>query len=284
MVKQTFERRDPAKLTNHLANIKIYGGKEPSKEFVDSCKDGIHTPLLILPDGTIISGHSRRIAANFWGHKDVPVIVRYDLADDPLLAELVLIQCNAQREKTNEQIAKEAARLNEIFTEFAKRRQKAGKPCAEVNTTSETAEKEAKGRSHEKVAETLGISKNAARNAAEVGKAIKDAEASGDTKAADDLKETVNKKGFGAAKKKAREQKAPPPAETPFDVPVLRAETVVKEYVPRMQEFAIEIERLLLANKGDFSADKISKAAATIHQQFDGVLRLLRNCQQKARR
>lgn len=223
-VKQTFERRDPAKLTNHFANIKIYGGKGPSQEFIDSCKDGIETPLLILPDGTVISGHSRRVAANFWKHKEVPVIVRYDLADDPLEAEKVLILCNGQREKTKDQIAREAARLMEIHQEQAAVRQEKtkAKPGAKVADDKVVAlappptnsEKTGVfGKARDKVAEELGVSSHTAEKAANVGQAIMDAEAAGDTEKARELTETVNEKGFAAADRKVKEESAPPPAD-----------------------------------------------------------------------
>lgn len=274
-VKQTFERRDPAKLKNHLSNIQIYGGKEPSAEFIESCKDGIHTPLLILPDGTIISGHSRRLAACHWGHKDVPVIVRYDLADDPLMAELVMIQCNAQREKTNDQIAKEAARLKEIFGEFAARREKAGKPCPNVGTGSIPAEKEAKGRTVEKIGKVLGVSKNTAADAAEVGQAIKAAEQSGDTKAAEEIKETVNKKGFSAAKKEVREKKEPTakPDEKPADdEPKDQAGNVIpkklRDIFEKRSEF-LALSKKLAGIKAD--AEKLAETDAGAYLRFNTV-------------
>ena len=208
MVKQTFERRDPAKLMNHLANIKIYGGREPSKEFVESCKDGIHTPLLILPDGTVISGHSRRFAANFWKHKEVPVIVRYDLADNPLEAEKVLILCNGQREKTKDQLARVAKSQPKSGEKVGGR-----KAPERVPEPTNIEENEVSGEARDKVGAELGMSGKTAERAANVGQAIMDAEAAGDTETARELTETVNEKGFAFADRKIKEDAAPPEEE-----------------------------------------------------------------------
>lgn len=209
-VKRMFERRDPAKLKNHLANIKIYGGRGPSQEFIDSCKDGIHTPLLILPDDTIISGHSRKVGANFWKLKDVPVIVCFDLADDPLEAERILILCNAQREKSGEQLAKEAARLLEIETAIAERRQAANLkrgPVRENVPSRENIEENANsGKAADAVGKALGVSGKTAAKLAEAGRAITEAEASGDEEKAEKIRKAVNRSA-SAGQRAAREPK-----------------------------------------------------------------------------
>src|SRR5690606_17819586 len=92
---------------------------------VDSvAKKGVQVPLLITPEGVIISGHRRRQAAVIARLKEVPVIVRNDLTD-PLDIEWVLIETNRQREKTAEVLAREAQKLFAIEEERAKKRQSA---------------------------------------------------------------------------------------------------------------------------------------------------------------
>ncbi len=87
----------------------------------------------------------------------------------------------------------------------------------------------------------------------------------------------------GEDRTESRHKPAPEPApdETPFDAHVLRCDTVVQTYVPKVQEFAIEIERLLDNAKGDFSAKRISGAAKVIFEQFEGVRRVLLNAQKR---
>jgi ParB family transcriptional regulator, chromosome partitioning protein len=60
-------------------------------------QNGLHHPVEILPDGTILSGHQRVRAALSLGGTHIDVIVREDLADDPKAAELHFLAENLNR-------------------------------------------------------------------------------------------------------------------------------------------------------------------------------------------
>lgn len=135
MARNTYETRNPAVLKNHPLNIELYGDK-PNDEFVASVKEhGVLEPIQIMPDNTIISGHRRNQAAKINRLKEVRVVVRNDLADN-LDAELALLECNRQREKTNEERAREFRIRAKIEQQIAERRMLAGKR-ADANTDPE---------------------------------------------------------------------------------------------------------------------------------------------------
>lgn len=75
-------------------------------------------------DNVIISGHRRWNAALSLGVKEVPVIT-LDLTDELDIEEAVLVS-NKQRQKANEQIAREFEELKRIEEERAKGRMSEG--------------------------------------------------------------------------------------------------------------------------------------------------------------
>ena len=255
----SYEHRDPKTLKNHLRNIEIYGDK-PDDDFVESCKHGIDTPLLITPDGTVISGHRRRQAAIRWKHKTVPVVVRRDLVD-PLDIEWTLINSNRQREKTNEQKAREVERLLEIERERAAKREAAGlkrgkeSPATEPVPEREKPERfQEKGESADIAGEAVGWSGKTATAAVEVVKAIDEAEASGDTETAEDLRETLNTKGVKPAKRKADAKKEPEPkpdAKTPAHlVEIIAQDAEVKSILAVISQTKGRIKSLAATKAG----------------------------------
>lgn len=185
----------PEDLVPHAANVSLYGD-EVDQEFIDSCKGGIIEPIVTTTDMTIISGHRRRKAAISHGWETVPVLIRHDLLD-PLDIEEFLILANRQREKTNEQKAREFKRLKEIETERAKQTSPGGRG----KKTPDQSGTEFSRRSDVKAAEVAGLSRNTALKATKVVEAIDAAEESGETEKADQLREDLNKSVSGAHKK-----------------------------------------------------------------------------------
>jgi ParB-like chromosome segregation protein Spo0J len=57
----------------------------------------IDHPIHILPDGTIVDGHMRCLAAQRAGLVEVDVIVRHDLVDDPIGVERVIVESHQHR-------------------------------------------------------------------------------------------------------------------------------------------------------------------------------------------
>lgn len=286
---RTNEHRDPYKLKNHPLNIKLYGGKPPTPQFIaDVKKLGILQQLLITVDDVVISGHTRKDAARIAGIKEVPVSVLRDVTD-PLDLEELLIVSNRQREKDNETLAREAARLAGIESERAVSRQKATQRdgAAPVMALAPSPEKPEKnedfGSTREKVAEALGVGDKTAQKLIETGSELEKAEAEGDTEHADEIKAGLQQ-SVSAGHRAAKGEKAPEVAPTPFDESLAGVDWVLKVAVPKIQEHAIIAEKALGSGKAAFSADRVSKMVKPIHEAFQGIRGVLANAQQKARK
>ena len=118
------ETRPTSCLRTHQLNIDIYCD-QPSAELMASVlAHGVIEPILITENNRIVSGHRRVAAAANVGLEEVPV--RVVESTDPLEIEELLIHCNKHRQKTNEQLAREAQHLMRIERERAKRRQATG--------------------------------------------------------------------------------------------------------------------------------------------------------------
>lgn len=235
-----YETRDPRTLISHQLNATIYGhgDNDEDAKLVESVRqDGVLHPLIILPDGTIISGHRRRMAAITAGLAEVPCIIRDDLAgSDEITAALVaraLIASNKQRQKTREQMAREAVELAEIESKLAELRRRASlftsqqnqtahttenTKCIQDNTTehSEKSKEMAHGggkfapteslrtydrffKTKEIVANEIGTSEHTAEKLITAGSALKQFEAVGDTLAAAEIKQALGKSASAAA-------------------------------------------------------------------------------------
>ena len=286
---RTNEHRDPQKLKNHPLNIKLYKGAPPTADFVASVKaHGILTPLLITTDDVVISGHDRKNAARMAGLKEVPVVVLRDVTD-PLDQEELLIVSNRQKQKDNETLAREAARLTEIESERAAERVRAAqsKPGSKAGTNAHRPKNsediDDSGRTRERVAEALGVGEQTAVKLAEAGRELKKAEESGDAEKADSIKRGLQKSvsaGHKAATSANRDEDKP----TPFDEPLAGVDWVLKTAVPKIQEYAIDAEKAIGSGKGAFSQERVSKLVKPIHEAFQGIRGVIANAQQKARR
>lgn len=92
----------------------IYGEAEDVSDLVEGIKtDGILTPLLVKPDGTIISGHRRYMAARQAGLIMVPV--KEVAPRDAVQEERWIILANKQRKKTPEQEIREIKRMKALL-------------------------------------------------------------------------------------------------------------------------------------------------------------------------
>ncbi len=95
-------------------------------------------------DGTILSGHRRYQAAKELGWKEITVIYKDDFSSN-IDEEEYLIEANRYRTKTIMEIAAEASKLEQIYSERAKLVQKAGGTIPSEGPTSK------------KIAEAIGI-------------------------------------------------------------------------------------------------------------------------------
>ena len=97
----------------------IYGEAEDVSDLAENMKQaGQITPIVIKPDGTIISGHRRYRAARQAGMILVNVEVKTPKDKDE--EELWIISANKQREKTPDQLYREGKRLEVLFAKMAR--------------------------------------------------------------------------------------------------------------------------------------------------------------------
>ena len=108
-------------ITPHPLNALIYSDG-PDEALIENIRAiGILQPLILNANNQLISGHRRLAAAIAAGYQEVPVVNwAFSSADEEVEA---LILANAQRERTNEQRAREAAVLLPIEERRAKERQ-----------------------------------------------------------------------------------------------------------------------------------------------------------------
>jgi ParB/RepB/Spo0J family partition protein len=89
-----------SKLRPHPKQAQIFGDvPEPELAALTASmrKDGLRDPVEILPDGTILAGHQRWLAAKRLGWKEIDVVVRHALADDDEAADTYMIDSNLLR-------------------------------------------------------------------------------------------------------------------------------------------------------------------------------------------
>src|SRR5690606_17392085 len=81
----------------------------------DIAENGLRSPIILLPDNTILAGHQRVRVATKLGWKTIPAVVRHDLANDPDGAELVFLRDNSvRRQRTLLGQVRDAVREQEL--------------------------------------------------------------------------------------------------------------------------------------------------------------------------
>jgi ParB-like chromosome segregation protein Spo0J len=134
----------------HPLNERVYDAERDDSDLRRSiAAHGILTPITIDQHNTILAGHRRWRAACALTLESVPVIMRE--IDNPLEAELVLIESNRQREKTASERMHEADNLTRIFADEARRRMLAGKDDPRATL------REGRSRTDAAVAEAVGM-------------------------------------------------------------------------------------------------------------------------------
>lgn len=99
--------RELRRLTDLHAHQQQSIFRDPSSSDIEELaldieKNGLRQPIEVLPDGTILAGHKRHAALTKLGRTDIEVIVRFDLVDDALAAELFLIEDNLNRRQLSQ--------------------------------------------------------------------------------------------------------------------------------------------------------------------------------------
>ena len=177
------ETRKLSDLRENPKSVEIYGADDISDLLESIPGEGVLEPLVIKPDGTILSGHRRfRAAKQLVGEgrveSDVVPCRVVDVRDETEEKDLI-IQFNRQRKKTFEQMMKEAQVLEAVEKTKAEERQRSGLLLGErrkLPSASGEANGPRQGKAAEAVAGEIGVS----RATYERGKKVWDAAKQGD--------------------------------------------------------------------------------------------------------
>lgn len=167
-------------LKPHPENKRIYGAPQVNQRLLESIQAvGIRQPLVVNSDGTTLQGHSRLYAAQKLGWDEVPAIL-VNISDPDEQLEM-LLSGNSQRDKTNEQRAREFKGYHDIETRRAKGRQatnvgtvkdKGGPKSRKKAQPVENVSEGESGKARDIAAEKVGWSGPTAQNALKIVEVI----------------------------------------------------------------------------------------------------------------
>lgn len=208
-------KRATGRLRPHPFNAEVYGddGAQDADLRISIRTHGVLVPLVVLPDGRIVSGHRRWAAAQAEGLADLPTRPYPGDPDDETEIKAAILEHNRQREKTPEQVAREVAAMLEIEQERGRRRQQeAGRYYGEAHPKREvgaadapTSQKNGRApKSSAIVGDLLGMSSRQVEMAASVIKTMDDLVGAGDYRGAEQVRRTLNMAGVGPAYKEVR--------------------------------------------------------------------------------
>ncbi len=153
-------------LIPHPKNEEIYGYNEDVSDLVEKIQKSkqVHT-LTVNSKGIVLAGHRRRRACMELGIKTVNVeVVDFDTLEEEI--EFIVLN-NHQRNKTNEQKAKEAKALKEVETPLANKRKLKNLKQNKDTDVAVSPLRDTQGKSRDKVAKDVGL-----RSGREVDRAI----------------------------------------------------------------------------------------------------------------
>lgn len=201
------EYRAVSELHPHPENVNIYGDSADSDLITSVKEKGVINPLLITFDNRVINGHRRLDAARKAGLKEVP-FVEFPSHDELDILE-ALVESNRQRQKTNEQIGREARVLLNIEQERLRRKKEstssltATQDSAQVNEPQKLDRRD-RADSYRNTGEKIGKSHTFVHQTVSVVDAIDTLEERGRTLEAQQLRTTLNQsavKAYETAKK-----------------------------------------------------------------------------------
>lgn len=252
------QMRSVTELRPHPLNDRVYGddGAEDLDLRASVRSLGVLMPLVVLPDGRIVSGHRRWGAARAEGLTEVPTT---DYAGDPqdeTEIKAAILEHNRQRVKTEDQRAREIAAMLEVEHERGLKKKAHGQTAPGRTLGASDApsvDQPANGRAPKSsaiVGDLLGMGARTVEKAAAVIKQMDDMIAAGDYKAAEDLRQTLNKAGIGPAYKEVRKARGQPtgPIRPPAPPPPL-VPTVSFDALTPADDLAAEKQRWLAEHK-----------------------------------
>jgi len=148
-------------LRNNPLNEEIYGTEDVDPDLLRSIQDhGVDTPIEVLPDGTIIKGHRRKLHAEEAGLTEVPVIVRHEL-NSPEEVGFALIEDNRhQRNRTNIQKVREIMYLTGMLQTQNRIRKATGLPVYEADAHTDEELMELSGMSRESYEQVASLTES----------------------------------------------------------------------------------------------------------------------------
>ena len=179
-----------SELTPHPQNAVIYADSADDELIESIEKLDVLQPLVITFDKRIVSGHRRFDAYQRLGYTEVPCVEFPSRDETDILEALVML--NRQREKTSEQIAREAELLMGVERERAKERQGKRVDLLEGNIRQHVAYPVTQGKSTDVVGEKLGVSGETIRRSIKVVEKIDELTSEGETEKALELRTTLN--------------------------------------------------------------------------------------------
>ena len=238
----------PDQLKPHPVNIEIYGDV-PAVDLVASiAQHGVLQPLLVTTDNLIIAGHRRHAASLEANVETVPVMTVHPVDAN---AEVdMLLAANRQRQKTNEQMAREVTWQMKIEQARARGRQVMGGKHNEVPAISP----EAAGDARDYVARKMAMGAKKVDQCVAVIEKLDELKAAGNDDEVLNLKRMLEKSVNKAAKRVAvltEREKHPVAAAQETEEPATAKESKA-DIITRMQENLVDgierwsIEKLLL--------------------------------------
>lgn len=259
---------DPRCLLDHPFSATIYGAEEIDDAFIESVRiHGIEQPILVASDGkTIVAGHRRRKAAEILKLKQVPIVILRNLTDE-MDTKVAIIEANRQRQKTPEQVGREAKAFLAIEAEKAAERRiralKNGHPDVRQNSDGPQAPEEMEdeaGRADEIVAKRLGTSRDTVRKAIQIVDAIDTAQSEGNNERIESIRK---QKSINAAYKRAVQSR---PAKARASTDPLKPR--VNAQVARRREF--HTANLLMSDLAQ-ELDRLSRGLEGSERSFRSV-------------
>lgn len=112
------ETRKVSELKQNPLSLAIYGTDEDVSDLIESIgQHGLLSPIVIRPDGVILSGHRRFAAVTALGLEKVECVIH--TPKDEAEEEVFIIEANRARQKSMIQLRREGERLKELLAKPA---------------------------------------------------------------------------------------------------------------------------------------------------------------------
>jgi len=183
-------------LRPHALNAELYADGPDDNLIASVQEHGILTSLLVTEDGLIISGHRRWRAAQLAGLSEVCAIPLPDCDDDHLVR--LLLEANAQRQKSLEQRLAEFEQYLHLEAREAKKRQ------GQRNDLRENSPGSSESRARDIAAARVGLSGGHAAKGLRIMKVLREQAAAGNEQQCEEMRRLLNEASIEAAFKKCR--------------------------------------------------------------------------------